>query len=245
MKPTMANVKDIEKEITKLIEKLQRENPAILGINIGTHGGTLIASKFKKETKLTKVEISSATSSLAFLSSKILKGAINQNIMYNLIMGKTSTLITFLTENITLIAYLNRELSELEGLERYTEMLKKFTLQVSAIIETSEIMKEELFVAIKRAIPDALVLAVITKDGLPIKIQSAMPESMISAMISAIFNISDVLVEGNLEFSIITGEVGSLIIHEIDKNRILCIAVSQSDERKLGAYIAKIKSVIK
>ncbi|KKK95983.1 hypothetical protein LCGC14_1581090, partial [marine sediment metagenome] len=32
--------------------------------------------------------------------------------------------------------------------------------------------------------------------------------------------------------------------HELDENRVLALAVPESDERKLGSYIAKIKAII-
>ena len=144
-----------------------------------------------------------------------------------------------------MITYLNRELAELEGLDTYINLLKKLAIQISAIIETSDLIKEEVFVAIKRAIPNALVIAIITKDGLPIKVQATMPEPMLSALSSAIYNLAGVLLGSNLEYSIIGGENGSIIIHELDENRILAIAVPEADERKLGSYIAKIKSIIK
>jgi len=244
METAESEIKKLESDIVELIDKLLEESNPLLGINIGTHGGTLIASKHRKGTKLTEVEIASATSSLIFLSSKILHDSLNQKISYNLITGKEVVLISMLTENITLIAYLNRELAELEGLKSHIVKLETFTLKISAIIETSEIIREEVFVAVKRAIPKALVIAIITKEGLPIKIQSTMPEPMISAMISAIYNLCTVLIEGNLEYSIIAGENGSIIIHKLDENRILCVAVPEGEERKLAIYIAKIKAII-
>lgn len=117
-------------------------------------------------------------------------------------------------------------------------------MKLSAIIATSDLIKEEIFVAIKRAIPNALVVAIITKDGLPIKVQATMPESILSAMTSAIYNLSSVLLEGGLEFSVIGGENGSIIIHELDENRIIAIAVPEADEKKIGSYIARIKTII-
>ncbi|MBA7555350.1 hypothetical protein ES705_48011 [subsurface metagenome] len=72
-----------------------------------------------------------------------------------------------------------------------------------------------------------------------------MPEPILSAMTSAIFNLAGILLEEGLEFSIIGGDNGSIIIHELDESRILAIAVPEADERKLGSYIAKIKSIIK
>ena len=71
-----------------------------------------------------------------------------------------------------------------------------------------------------------------------------MPEPMISAMMSALYNLSDVLLEENLEYSIIAGNNGSIVVHELDENRILFIAVPEAVESKLGAYIAKIKAIV-
>ena len=239
------SMKKLEIDIYDLIEKEIKEDPAILGINIGTHGGTFLGNYFKEDTKLTKLEITAATSSLLFLSSKTLMGSLMQEISYNLITGKDKILLSILTENITMISYLNRELGELEGIHHYIEKMKKFALQVSAFVETSEIIREEIFVAVKRAIPSAIMLGIITKEGLPIKIQSTMPEPMISAMISALYNLSDVLLEENLEYSIIVGGNGSIIIHLLDENRILFVAVPEADESKLGSFIAKIKILLK
>jgi predicted regulator of Ras-like GTPase activity (Roadblock/LC7/MglB family) len=237
-------IKDLEEDLIELINKEIKTNTGILGISISSHGGSHLASKFKKALNLNETEMSAASSSLVFLSSKILQDSLNQQISYNLITGKENIILSILTESIAMISYLNRELAELDGLDSYITELKKFAIQVSAIVETSDLIKEEVFVAIKRAIPNALIIAIITKDGLPIKIQSTMPEPMLSAMTSAIYNLAGILLGEGLEFSIIGGENGSIIIHELDKNRILAIAVPEADERKLGTYIVKIKSVL-
>ena len=239
------NIKKLNKELSELLEKEINNRKSILGISISTHGGTHLVSKLKKDITMTNSEISAASSSLVFISSKILKDSLNQKISYNLITGKKRIILSILTENIALIAYLNRELAELEGLDSYITSLRKFAIQISAFVETSDLIKEEVFVAIKRAIPNALVIAIITKDGLPIKVQATMPEPILSAMTSAIFNLAGILLEEGLEFSIIGGDNGSIIIHELDESRILAIAVPEADERKLGSYIAKIKSIIK
>jgi len=237
-------MKALEDDIIKLIEKEINENSAILGINIGTHGGTFIANSFKQNTILSVPEISAAASSLLFISSKILNDSLMQEISYNLVTGKKKIILAVMTENITMVSYLNRELAELEGLNQYVSKMKQFALKISAFVETSELIKEEIFVAIKRAIPSALMIGIITKDGLPIKIQSAMPEPMISAMMSALYNLSDVLLEEDFEYSIIAGNIGSIVIHELDGDRVVFIAVPEAVESKLGAYIAKIKAIV-
>lgn len=237
-------IEDLETDLNDLLEKEMKELAGILGITISSHGGSHLASKFKKDISMTKTEISAASSSLVFLSSKMLQDSLNQKISYNLIIGSNRIILSVLTDNIAMTCYLNRQLAELEGLNVYINHLKKFCMKLSAIIATSDIIKEEVFVAIKRAIPNALVVAIITKDGLPIKIQATMPEPILSAMTSAIYNLSSVLLEGGLEYSVIGGENGSIIIHELDENRIIAIAVPEADEKKLGSYVAKIKTII-
>ena len=238
-------IAELESDVTELIEKTLESSSAIIGINVGTPEGNKVSSRFKKGIKMSTSEVTAANSSLVFLSSKMLKDSLNQEVSYNLITGKDKIILSILTENITMITYLNRELAELEGLDSYISRCKRLGLQISAIIETSEILKDEIFKGLKRAIPNTLVLAIITKDGLPIKIQSTMPEPILSAMVAALYNLSGVLLESEgMEYSIIVGENGSVIIHELDENRVLALAVPESDERKLGSYIAKIKAII-
>ncbi|MHA1932762.1 MAG: hypothetical protein ACW96X_09500 [Promethearchaeota archaeon] len=237
-------LEELQKDVTKIIEKELESSSAIMGINIGTPEGTKIASVFKKDLKMTMGEVTAANSSLVFLSSKMLKDSLNQDVSYNLIIGKNKIVLSILAQSITMIIYLDRELAELEGLDSHISRLQKLSLQINAIIETSDILKEEIFKGLKRAIPNTLVLAIITKDGLPIKIQSTMPEPILSAMVAALYNLSGVLLESGMEYSIIGGENGSVILHDLDENRILALAVPESDERKLGSYIAKIKAIV-
>ncbi len=240
------NLKLLSTEIVKLIDSEMDEHPKIiLGVNVGTLDGTLLTSKVNKKIDLSKYEISAANSSILFLSSKLLKGSLDQKLSYNLVTGKEKVILSILTENITMIAYLKRELAELEGLNTFIVKLKKLALRISAFVETSDLLKDEIFVALKRAIPNAIVIAIITKDGLPIKVQSSMQEPIFSAMISALYKISDILLEKTgLEYSVINGEHGSIIIHELDENRILCVAVPEAEESKLGTYIARIKTLL-
>ena len=238
-------IEKIEKDLVNLIDKLLEEYHALLGIAIGTHGGTFIASKFKKQIQMKDHEIAAANSSILFLSSKLLKSSLNQDLSYDLIAGKLRIILSIITQNITIIAFLNRELAELEGVNKYIAKIKEFSLKISAIVETSDIIKEEIFVALKRAIPNALVTAIITKDGMPIKVQSTMAEPMLSAILAAFYKLSGVILENsNLEYSIIGGENGSIIVHELDPTRILCVAVPESDDKKLGGYIAEIKTIL-
>ena len=103
-------LEEVESDICELIEKELESASAILGINVGTPEGTKIANIFKKSIKMTMGEITAANSSLVFLSSKMLKDSLNQDVAYNLITGKDRVVLSILTENTTMITYLNREL---------------------------------------------------------------------------------------------------------------------------------------
>ena len=120
------NFKDLETDITDLLDKEMKEQAGILGMTVSSHGGTHLASKFKKEVSMTKTEISAASSSLVFLASKMLQDSLNQKISYNLITGAKRIVLSILTENIAMICYLNRKLAELEGLDIYKPLEKIF-----------------------------------------------------------------------------------------------------------------------
>ena len=99
-----SNIDDLETDLIELIEKQLNANTGILGISVSTHGGTYLASKFKKESTMTKTEISAASSSLVFLSSKILQDSLNQQISYNMITGSKRIILSILTVLLILAA---------------------------------------------------------------------------------------------------------------------------------------------
>lgn len=235
----------LEDKINKLLEKKIGEKTALSGIIIGSHGGDSIASKFKKEIDMTELQVTAANSSILFLSSKLLKKSLNQQISYDLIAGKNRIIVSLLTKTITVIAYLNRELAELEGVQKHISDLKDLALQISAIVETSNLIREDLFVKLKLAIPNALTIAIITKEGMPIKVESTMPEPTLSAMCAALYELANILLEKEgLEYSIIGGDNGSIIVHELDETRVLAVAIPELDSERVKSYIAKIKTIL-
>ena len=217
-------------EIDNLILKEMDENSAILGINVGTETGQIISNNYKEDIKLSANEIAAGSSSLMFLSSNISKHLLNQKVKYHTTVAKNEILINVLAKNINVSVILDRELTELEGIGLYQKKIKDFAIKISAFIETSEYIKKDIFVEIKRAIPTAISIAIIMKSGLPIKIQSVMPDSMISAIASALFNLTDVLLKKSVEYSVISGDEGSIIVHQIDNDRILCVAIPDGRE---------------
>ena len=111
------HMKQVNHELTDLLNNEIKDQKSILGISISTHGGTHIVSELKEDIHMTKSELSAASSSLVFLSSKMLSDSLNQKSSYTLITGKKRIILSILTDFMALIAYLDRELAELEGLD--------------------------------------------------------------------------------------------------------------------------------
>ncbi|KKN06645.1 hypothetical protein LCGC14_1075080, partial [marine sediment metagenome] len=92
-------IAELESDVTELIEKTLESSSAIIGINVGTPEGNKVSSRFKKELKMSTSEVTAANSSLVFLSSKMLRDSLNQEVSYNLITGKDKIILSILTEN--------------------------------------------------------------------------------------------------------------------------------------------------
>ncbi len=223
---------------------------AVNAVAVGTHGGTLLTVQFRdKSTTRDPKQLIAATTSFLFLASNLTQRIFNQEIRYTKSYGQKEILICILTFNLSFAFLLNRELVEIEGLASvFLPKLKDFSMKASAIVETSDYVEKDIFVKVKRAVPNALALAIITSSGMPIKVQSTMSEPKLSAIISALQNITAIIFgesspEGT-EYTIITSEHGGFIVHKIDQKRLLGVAIPESDDATLGKTLARIKEVI-
>ncbi|MHA1682094.1 MAG: hypothetical protein ACTSUE_14240 [Promethearchaeota archaeon] len=236
---------DFIERIDDMLTKLIDEKLAIKGFTVGSHGGTTITSKFKPDLEIIPKEMVAATTSLLFISRQAASKILDEDLNLVTTFGANYILLCFLTRNITLGVILARNLVELDGIQQYIDDLKEIALRISAIIETSDIEYGDVFSKIKIAIPDAKIYAITTKEGLPIKIQAeTLDEARLAAFISAIFNINDLITHEEPEFTTIVGKGESIIIHSIDKARLLAIAVPTGDNQLLMKYVLRIKSLI-
>ncbi|MHA1733642.1 MAG: hypothetical protein ACTSU5_16965 [Promethearchaeota archaeon] len=238
-------------EVEQLIESDLFSMTAVNAVTVGTHGGTMLSVKFRDNLEeRDPKQLVAATTSMLFLASSLTHRIFNQEIKYSTSYGSKEILICTLTHNLAFSFLLNRELVELEGLSSvFMPKLNEFCLKISAIVETSDYVEKDIFVKIKRAIPNALAIAIITSSGMPIKVQSTMSEPKLSAIISALQNITVIIFgdssTGSTEYSIITSEHGGFIIHRIDQKRLLGVAIPESDDAALGKTLARIKEIIK
>ena len=117
----------------------------------------------------------------------------------------------------------------------------------SAFVETSEYLKEDPFVQIKRAVPSATLVAIISKEGMPIKVESVgdLQEAMVGSMVAALSNLTTVMLKTQMEYSILHGVGAHLIVVQFDIDRIIALSIPEEDESNIGTYLAKIKEIIK
>ncbi|MHA1820015.1 MAG: hypothetical protein ACTSVC_06045 [Promethearchaeota archaeon] len=234
---------NMEQEINSIVNSVVSDDLTIKGIVVSTHGGKKIYSYKTEESSFNENQLAAATTSLLFISSNLFEKLLNQEVKYTITKGQNLIFLCILTKDITGTVILDRELAELSGISDYKKKMVGLFLKISVIVETSDIVKEDLFVIVKKAIPNAISIAIINKEGLPIKVQSALEGPQISAFIYALYQLSNVILNQKAEYTIVSGEYGSIIIQKIDSERILGIAVPESDESNLGKYIAKIQEI--
>jgi predicted regulator of Ras-like GTPase activity (Roadblock/LC7/MglB family) len=244
----MSRFEKMVSEIEEIITEVFNSFPAVVRVTIATNDGKNVYSNSRKNNgqniNFTDSELAAAATSLLFIASNMFERLLNQEVNYTITKGEKFVLLCMITKNITGAVIFDRKLVELAGLTEHKNKMYDFFLRISAIVETSDVIKEDLFVQIRRAIPNSLSIAIINKDGLPIKVQSTMEEPKISAFIYALYQLTNILLK-TAEYTIIAGVYGSIIIIRIDDERILGIAVPESDDAKLGKYIAKLEEIIR
>jgi predicted regulator of Ras-like GTPase activity (Roadblock/LC7/MglB family) len=231
-------------EIDRLVSQTFAANSAILALIIASHEGKKIYTKFRETQSFNEHELSAITASLLFIARTMFRKTFGLEIGHAEVKGQKKLFFSVLTKEVTGSVMFDRKIGELMGITEQKQMLTDLFMKISAVVETS-VVQEDLFVLIKRAIPNALSIVIINKEGLPIKVESTIEEPKISAFIYALNSLSNTLLKDDIEHTVISGEYGSYIIQQIDEERILGIAVPDSKDAKLNKYIAALQDIIK
>ncbi len=239
----MAIEKGIE-EIDRLVSQTFANHSGILALIIATHEGKKIYTKFRETQSFNEHELSAITASLIFIARTMFKKTFGLEIAHAEVKGVKSVFFSVLTKEVTGSVIFDRKMLELVGIAEQKQVMMDLFMKISAIVETS-VVQEDLFVQIKRAIPNALSIVIINKEGLPIKVESAMEEPKISAFIYALHSLATTLLKNEVEHTVISGDYGSYIIQQIDEERILGIAVPESDDSKVNKFIAALEDIVK
>ncbi|MHA1729532.1 MAG: hypothetical protein ACTSWY_12470 [Promethearchaeota archaeon] len=243
----MSSIENMIEEIDEIVSEVFSNHAEVEGMCVASYSGKNIYSKFREDNSrtpdITAPQLAAAATSLLFIASNMFERIFSQKMSYTITKSDQWIWLNIINKTISGSCLFDRNLAELSGISELKKEMTQVFLKISAVVETSESIKEDVFVRIKRAIPNAISIAIINKEGLPIKVQSSIDGTKLSAFLYALYQLTGIILKKQTEYTIIGGGYGSIIIQKIDNERILGISVPESDDAKLGKYIAKIQEI--
>jgi predicted regulator of Ras-like GTPase activity (Roadblock/LC7/MglB family) len=234
-------------EIEKVIDSTMEKYVAIKGISIGTSLATNIFTKLKPELgSFSEPELVAAATSFQYISKNLYEYVIKNSLSSTYVTIDNSILLLLIVKDISAAVILDRKLAELEGIKIYQKELHGIILQIAALVETSDYIHEDPFALISRAIPTATMIAMVSKEGMPIKIKSTeIQEALVGSMVAALSNLTAVMLKKPMEYTLLQGPMGHLIVVQFDETRVLAVAVPGEEGDKIGQFLARIEEIIK
>ena len=219
---------------------------AIKGVIVSDNEGNPIYSSFSTEISSEFIQDSSR---MAPVASTVV--SVSASSMRKLFNQKLENVICFVDDIVFLIvpgqaanimAYIDREIVTLRGVEYYKEKLYVLIRDISAMMETSGI-EESVVVKVKRVIPEAIAIGIVTNEGLPLAFQTIIDDAALAAASNGIYILASAISgESEVDYIAVQADQASLILHRMDEGKILVTAVPK--EQNLGEYIVKIKQAI-
>ncbi len=230
-------------ELASLLEEIVRDEVIKGLILISKEGKSESMVILEESVNKNKLAASSAT--LLSISSQVTKKLLDQTPEYILSFTQNNLIITLpVNTGMVLSALIDREKAESEGIENYVAKIQKVSEKVAVIVELSEYPKKGLFMNIKKTIPEAKTIAILTNEGVPLIVHPAEDAITVSGMISAISTISSSIVQNeNSDYSVIASKEGMIITQQIDNDRLLAVAIPR--KMKIKDIVEKIKVAVK
>lgn len=244
----MSSDQELISQIAELVNDALNENVAIKGISIGTEIATNIYSKFKPNVKgFNDQELIASATSFQYISRNLFTHITKNKMRTTYVTVEDFIVIIDIIKEVSAAMILDRKFAEMEGIDKYQKLLNKLLLKISAFIETSGFIREDPLVKIMRAVPSAFFLAIISKEGLPIKIidNGNVQGPMVASQVSALSNLTEVMVKQEMDYSLIQGHGANILVIQFDADRILALSVPEHEKANLGQYLARIKEIIK
>lgn len=239
---------ELIKQIEKIIDETMESYVAILGISIGTEIATSIFSKFKPESQnFSDLELIASSTSFHYICNSLFRNIAKNNLNSAYVTVENYILLMNVTKKISAAMILDRSLAELEGIPKYDQVLKEISLKIDALVETMDYVSQDPLVKIIRAVPSALFLAIIGKEGLPIKIidDGTIQAPMVSSQIAALSNLTQVMLKTQMDYTVLNGVGAIILVIQFDEERILAISIPEDEKEKVGQYLARIKEIIR
>ncbi len=238
---------ELVRHIEKIVDETMENYVAIRGISIGTSNATNIFTKLKPGLEnFSEVELVASAASFQFIARNLYTYVIDNKMESTYVTVDDYVLLLLSVKEVSAAIILDRNLAELESFKQHTEKLKQAILKIAVFIETSDYLKEDPMVSIKRAIPPAKMIAIVSKEGMPIKVEAEnIQDVMLGSMISALANLTGVVLKNSLDYCVMQGVTGHILVIQFDSERILAISLPSNEESNIGEYLARIKEIIK
>jgi predicted regulator of Ras-like GTPase activity (Roadblock/LC7/MglB family) len=235
-------------EIMEIINDTMGEYVAIKGISIGTEIATSIISKFKPDlpSSFKENELVASATSFQYICKSLYTHLAKNSMKSTYLSVEDHIVLMQIIKEVSAAVILDRRLAEMEGIETYQQVLETMLFKISAIIETSEYLREDPLVKIMRAVPSAVYVALISKEGLPIKVidNGEVQSVMIGSQVAALSNLAQVMMKTPLDYVLIQGKGENILVVQFDSDRILCVSFPQQEKTNIGQYLARIKEIV-
>ncbi len=242
-----ANDEELIKSISKIIDEAMEENIAIQGFSIGTDIATNIYTKFKPVlANFNENELIASATSFQYISKNLFTHVAKNDLTSTYLTVNDHVILFGIVKEVSAAVILNRKSAELEGIDKYQAVLSTLLLKIAAFVETSEYITEDPMVKIMRAVPSANYLAIISKEGLPIKVigEKSVQGPLVGSQVSALSNLTQVMMKSSMDYAILQGKGANIMIVQFDSERILAISIPEHEKSNIGQYLARIKEII-
>ena len=230
-------------ELSNLLEEIVKDK-VIKGIILTSKEGRSESMVILEES-VNKNKLAAGSATLLAISSQMVEKLFEETTDYILSFTQNNLVITLpVTSGMVLSALLDREKAESKGVENYVTKIQNVSRKMAEIVELAEYPKKGLLINVKNAIPEAIAIAILTKEGIPLIVHPAEEAITLSGMISAIFSISSNMISNdNSDYSIVAGKEGMIITQQIDNDRLLAVAIPK--KVKIKDIVTKLKETIK
>jgi len=237
---------EIEERAKELVESLLSD-VAIKGIIISDNEGKPIFSSFSEEIDsnmfFDSARLAPVASTMLSVSAGSMRKLFNQNLESIVCFVGDNVFLLVPSEKANILASIAREIVSLRGAEYYQEKLRAAVREISALMVTVG-LEETISVKMKRAIPEALAVGIVTKEGLPLAFQTIIDDAALAAAANGLYVLATAMAgQPHVDYVAAQADQASLLLHKLDEERALVVVVPK--EQKLGEYIAKIKQVLK
>ncbi|MFX0211500.1 MAG: hypothetical protein ACFFDT_36315 [Candidatus Hodarchaeota archaeon] len=238
-------LKEIEAHAESLVTELLNDK-AITGVVISDNEGNAIYSSFTPEEDSEMLydseKLAPVAATVISVSTGSMRKLFNQSLESVVCVVEDDVFFLVPGPKANVLACIDQEVVSLRGAEYYQDKLFAVVREISALMETVG-LEETLVIKVKRIIPEALAVGIVTREGLPLAFQTIIDDAALAAAANGIYVLASAMSgRPGVDYIAAQADQASLILHRMEEEKTLVVVVPK--EQKLGEYIVKIKQVL-